>query len=334
MSIMKKNIFANNLTQLALRPEVTLIIATALIATFFTQVAPQFSSVSNLQNIGRWIGTYGFMTMGAMFALLGGGIDLSIGSVVAFSSLILAHSIENMGLDWLTAIFITLLIAASIGALHGLFVSRFSPPLPQIVPAFLITLITQLSLRGVSQFWTKGYPIVLTKAQIPELIFLGNGNIAGVPVPLLLTLIVLTMSLVILNFSVIGRHIYAVGGNLEAAIVTGIKVRRVRVFCYSMSSILAAMTGIIITARLSSAYPGIGVGYELQAITASVLGGVSLVGGEGLPFGVILGVTLMTVIENGLVVMNVSPYLHLIIIGLLLAIAVSIDFLKRGRARR
>jgi ribose transport system permease protein len=331
---MKKNLFTLSRTQLALRPEVTLIVATVLIAIFFSQVAPQFSSVSNLQNIGRWIGTYGFMTMGVMFVLLSGGIDLSIGSVVAFSSLILAHLIENIGLNWVIAVIATILIAAVIGVLHGLFVSHFSPPLPQIVPAFLITLITQLVLRGISQFWTRGYPIVLTKAQIPEFIFLGNGNIAEIPIPMLLMIGFLIISFVILSLSILGRHIYAVGGNLEAAIVTGIKVRRVRVFCYSMSSSLSAMTGVIITARLSSAYPGIGVGYELQAITASVLGGVSLVGGEGLPLGVLLGVTLMTVIENGLVVMNVSPYLHLIIIGFLLAVAVSIDFLKRGRVRR
>lgn len=330
---MSRRSFISLLTHFVLRPELTLIFATLAIASYFAYVAPAFASTLNLQNIARWIGTYSFMGLGEMFVLLSGGIDLSIGSVVAFSGLVLAHLMENMGINWILSIFLTLLIAAGIGAFHGFFVSRFSPPLPQIVPAFLITLITQLALRGLAQFWTKGYPIVLTKGRFEDFIFLGNGNLWEIPIPLLMILIILALAFLLLNLSVIGRHIYAVGGNLEAAIVTGIKVHRVRIFCYILSSVLAAMTGVIITARLSSAYPGVGSGYELQAIASCVLGGVSLIGGEGLPFGVILGVTLMTVIENGLVVMNVSPYLHLIIIGILLAIAVTVDFIKRHRAR-
>ncbi|MCX8187950.1 MAG: ABC transporter permease [Nitrososphaeria archaeon] len=332
---MKKNAYASRLTtQILLRPEATLVFAVIALSSYFTAMTPLFASPSNFQNIARWIGTYSFMGLGEMFVLLSGGIDLSIGSVVAFSGLVLAYLMEILEVNWIAAILFTLLMAAGIGAFHGFFVSRFSPPLPQIVPAFLITLITQLALRGVAQFCTKGYPIVLTKAQFQEFIFIGNGNILEIPVPLLLTLTVLAFSFLMLNLSVVGRHIYAVGGNLEAAIVTGLKVNKVRVLCYMLSSIFAAMTGIIITARLSSAYPGVGTGYELQAIAACVLGGVSLIGGEGLPFGVILGVSLMTVIENGLVVMNVSPYLHLIIIGILLAIAVAVDFAKRYRVTR
>jgi len=320
-------------THILMRSELTLILATAAIVVYFTNTAPLFASPSNLQNIGRWVGTYGFMGLGQMFVLISGGIDLSTGSIVAFSGLVLAYLMENLGINWSAAITMTLLLSACIGAFHGFFVSKFSPPLPQIVPAFLITLITQLTLRGVAQYWTRGYPIVLTKAEQLEFVFLGNGNIGFIPVPLILTLTVLVFSFLLLNLSVIGRHIYAVGGNIEAAIITGVKVNRVRVFCYILSSMFSSITGVIITARLNSAYPGIGVGYELQSIASNVLGGVSLVGGEGLPFGVVLGILLMTVIENGLVVMNVSPYLHLIIIGMLLALAVTVDFLKRYRRR-
>ena len=319
--------------QILMRPEVTIIFAILTISTYFANAATFFSSYDNLQNIARWVGTYGLMGLGQMFVLISGGIDLSIGSMVAFSSLVLAHLIENMGVNWLVALVITMLIAAGIGALHGAFVSRFSPPLPQIVPAFLITLTTQLTLRGIAQFWTRGYPIVLTKGEQAEFLFLGNGNVWIIPTPLLLTLVALALSFLILNLSVPGRHIYAIGGNIEAAIITGVRVNRIRIFCYIMSAVFSSMTAVIITARLNSAYPGIGVGYELQTIAACVLGGISLVGGEGLPFGVILGILLVTVIENGLVVMNVSPYLHLIIIGLLLALAVSLDFLKRYRRR-
>lgn len=319
--------------QILMRPEVTMIFAILAISTYFANMTTFFSSYDNLQNIARWVGTYGLMGLGQMFVLISGGIDLSIGSMVAFSSLVLAHLIENMGVNWLAALVVTMLIAAGIGALHGAFVSRFSPPLPQIVPAFLITLTTQLTLRGIAQFWTKGYPIVLTKGKQAEFLFLGNGNVWLIPTPLLLTLVALALSFLILNLSVPGRHIYAIGGNIEAAIITGVRVNRVRIFCYVMSAVFSSMTAAIITARLNSAYPGIGVGYELQTIAACVLGGISLVGGEGLPFGVILGILLVTVIENGLVVMNVSPYLHLIIIGLLLILAVSLDFLKRYRRR-
>ena len=322
------------ITGILLRSEVTLIFAIVVIFVYFAYYAPLFASPSNLQNIGRWIGTYLFMGLGEMFVLISGGIDLSIGSVVAFTGLVLAYLIEVVKMPWILAILVTLLIAAGIGAFHGFFVSKFSPPLPQIVPAFLITLITQFALRGAAQFWTKGYPIVLTKGQFQDFIFLGNGNWLEIPVPLIVALIVLVLSYLLLNLSIVGRHIYAVGGNLEAAIVTGVKVNRIRLLSYILCTVLTAMTGVIIVARLSSAYPGVGSGYELQAIASCVLGGVSLIGGEGLPFGVLLGVMLMTIIENGLVVMNVSPYLHLIIIGLLLLVAVAADFVKRRRFRR
>jgi ribose/xylose/arabinose/galactoside ABC-type transport system permease subunit len=330
----KKSGLSPKVTSLLLRPEITLVFVSSIIFAYFAISAPLFASPSNLQNIGRWIGTYGFMALGEMFVLISGGIDLSISSVVAFSGLLLAYFMEIMGVNWVLSIFLTLLICAGIGTFHGFFVSRFSPPLPQIVPAFLITLVTQFAFRGAAQLWTKGYPIVLTKGKFEDFIFVGNGNILEISVPLILALIVLAISFFILNLSVLGRHIYAIGGNLETAIVTGIRVNRVRPLCYIISSVLAGMTGVIITARLSSAYPGIGSGYELQAIAACVLGGVSLIGGEGLPFGVLLGVLLTTIIENGLVVLNVSPYLHLIIIGTLLAIAVTADFLKRYRFRR
>ncbi len=330
----KRNTITFKTTQLLLRPETTLIFTTSLIFAYFATSAPLFASTSNLQNIGRWVGTYGFMVLGEMLVIISGGIDLSIGSMVALSGLILAYFLEIAGIHWILAIILTLFVAAGIGTLHGAFVSRFSPPLPQIVPAFLITLATQFALRGVAQFWTRGYPIVLSKDKFQDFIFLGNGSILEIPVPLLLTLVILGIMFLLLNLSKIGRHIYAIGGNLEAAIVTGVRVNRVRILCYTLSSTLSAATGIMITARLSAAYPGIGSGYELQAIGSCVLGGVSLVGGEGLPFGVLLGLLLITVIENGLVVMNVSPYLHLIIIGALLSVAVSADFLKRYRVRR
>jgi len=330
----KRSDLSTKVTYLLLRPEITLVFAASTIFAYFATSAPLFASPSNLQNIGRWIGTYGFMALGEMFVLISGGIDLSIGSVVAFSGLVLAHFMEVMGINWVLSILLTLLICAGVGAFHGAFVSRFSPPLPQIVPAFLITLVTQFALRGAAQFWTKGYPIVLTKGKFQDFIFIGNGNILEVPVPLILALIVLAVAFFILNLSVLGRHIYAIGGNLETAIVTGVRVNRVRLLSYIISSTLAAVTGVIITARLSSAYPGVGSGYELQAIASCVLGGVSLIGGEGLPFGVLLGVLLTTIIENGLVVLNISPYLHLIIIGILLSIAVTADFLKRYRFRR
>jgi len=208
------------ITGILLRSEVTLIFAIVVIFVYFAYYAPLFASPSNLQNIGRWVGTYLFMGLGEMFVLISGGIDLSIGSVVAFTGLVLAYFIEVVKMPWILAILVTLLIAAGIGAFHGFFVSKFSPPLPQIVPAFLITLITQFVLRGAAQFWTKGYPIVLTKGQFQDFIFLGNGNWFEIPVPLIVALIVLVLAYLLLNLSIVGRHIYAVGGNLEAAIVT------------------------------------------------------------------------------------------------------------------
>jgi len=330
---MAKNSYRSQVTSILLRSESTLIFATLILMIYFYNMQPLFMSTSNLQNIARWVGTYGFMALGEMFVLIGGGIDLSVGSIVAFTGLLMAYLLSTYNLPWVLALLIVILVAAGIGVFHGFFVSKFSPPLPQIVPAFLVTLGSAMAFRGIAQYWTKGYPIVLSREKFADFFLIGEGNLGIVPIPIIIVLVILGIAFLILNLSIIGRHIYAVGGNLLAAIVTGVKVNRIRVLCYVLSTIFSALTGVIITARLNSAYPGVGVGYELEAITSCVLGGVSLIGGEGLPFGVLLGVILVVVIENGLVTMNVSPYLHRIIIGLLLLVAVTADFLKRFRRR-
>lgn len=223
------------------------------------------------------------------------------------------------------SIVVVLAIAGLVGAWHGFFVTQLG------IPAFIITLGTWLIARGLAAFITRGYPIVF--ASNHPFLVLGQGSLASVPNSFLTLVFVGLIVSFMLKQTVLGRHIYAVGGHLEAARVSGVHVNRVRVFAYMVSGMMAAITGITLASRLGQGTPTVGTAYELWAIAACVIGGTSLFGGEGTVLGAILGAAIMGVMQNGMVLLNSSSYLQDVILGLVLVVAVTYDTFRRMRQR-
>ena len=269
-------------------------------------------------NIVRQISFNAILAMGMTMVIITGGIDLSVGSVLAIAAVVSASFIKSASpiLPMPAALLIGLLIGAVCGLFNGVFVTKGK------LPPFIVTMVMMTIARGAAQLFTKGRPV---SGLLPEFTYLGAGFFLGIPVPIYILLVVVAVSHFILNNTRLGRYIYAVGGNEMAAEASGIKVHRIKLFAYIYSGILAALVGMILTARLNSASPVVGSGYELDAIAASVIGGTSMEGGRGKVIGVLVGALIIGTISNGLDILNVSSYWQQIVKGLIILVAVLID---------
>ena len=314
--------------------ELNVLVALFLLCLFFYWRRPEtFIKTANLAVIMRFIATFGMLALGEVLAIITNGIDLSVGSMTALTGVITAWMIlKGVGtllppIPVALAISITLVIGVLVGIWHGLFVTKLR------IPAFIITLGTWLIARGLAAYITRGYPQVFP-SEHPYLI-LGQGKVGGIPISFLILLGVATVIAFILNHTPLGYRIYAVGGNIEAARLSGVNVDRVRIFCYATSGFLAALTGVILASRLGQGTPTVGGAYELWGIAAAVIGGTSFLGGEGTVLGAILGSAIVGVMQNGMVLLNVSSYLQDVILGIVLVVAVVYDTLRRsGRTLR
>ena len=311
--------------------ELNVLIALIVLCAFFWWRNPDvFTKPANLAVIMRFIATFGILAIGEVLVIITGGIDLSVGSMTALTGVLVAwlilkgaFGIASFGV--IPAILIVLAFAAVVGLWHGFFVTRVG------VPAFIITLGTWLMARGAAAYITRGYPVVFPTGH--PFLALGQGELNWVPIMFIVLVIVALIVSFILNLTTLGRHIYAVGGNLEAARVSGVHVDRVRLFCYAASGVMAGITGILLASRLGQGTPVVGTAYELWAIAACVIGGTSLFGGEGTVLGAVLGAAIMGVMQNGMVLMNVSSYLQDVVLGVVLVIAVTYDTFRRRRRR-
>ena len=295
---------------------------------FWTQKPDVFLKPANLAVMMRFVATFGLLAIGELLVVITGGIDLSVGSMTALASVLVALLMMRgiafiPPLGAVPAIVITLTCAGLVGAWHGFSVTKLH------IPAFIVTLGTWLIVRGLAAFITRGYPI-LFPPESPFLI-LGQGEIYKIPVMFIILLLVALIASFLLDGTTLGRHIYAIGGNAEAARVSGINVDRVCVSCYVVSGLMAGAVGILLASRLGQGTPTVGEGYELWAIAATVIGGTSLMGGEGSVVGVILGAATMGVMVNGLVLINFSSYLQNVVLGTVLMIAVGYDMWRRHR---
>jgi ribose transport system permease protein len=309
--------------------ELNVLVAFFLLCLFFYWQRPDvFVKTANLAVIMRFISTFGMLAMGEVLVIITGGIDLGVGYMTALTGVTSAWLILKgvgglvppMGL--VPAILITLVVGALIGVWHGLFVTKLR------IPPFIITLGTWLMARGLAAYITRGYPVVFPSGH-PFLI-LGQDEVLGIPISFLILLGVAVVISVTLSYTPLGYRIYAVGGNIEAARLSGVNVDRVRIFCYATSGFLAALTGVILASRLGQGTPVVGGAYELWAIAAAVIGGTSLMGGEGTVFGAILGSAIVGAMQNGMVLLNVSSYLQDVILGVVLVVAVVYDTLRRS----
>ena len=275
-----------------------------------------FLSVTNIINVLRQVSIIGIVSVGMTMVILTGGIDLSVGSVIGTSATLTAYLMVHAGLDMSVAILAGLCAGALVGFLNGLLITKID------IPPLITTLATMTGCRGVAYIITKGIPIYGFPAGFS---LIGQGYIWIIPVPVIIMAIVFVLGYFVLNRSVFGMHCYGIGGNQEAAKLCGIKVGKRLCTVYTLSGLLAGFAGVVLLSRINTGTATVGTSYEMEVITAVVLGGVSISGGEGHLRGVIIGVLIMGVLTNGLIILSVSEYYQWIIRCFVLLLAVGFD---------
>lgn len=286
-------------------------------------VNPRFFSAYNLQTLSRQLVIFGFLAIGETFVIVTGGIDLSVGSLTALLNVLLALFMTR-GLGTVGGLLATLAIAIAFGVWHGLFVTKLK------VPAFIITLGTFVGAKGLAALITKGWPISGLPVGFSRL---WEGMVLKViPIPVLAFIVIAALAHFLLGYTVWGRHLYAIGGDIEAARRFGIKINALRIMVYVISSLCAGIVALFIAARLNQGNPTVGTLYEMYAIAAVVIGGASLFGGEGSIIGSIVGACIISILWNALVLMRVSAYWHEVTVGAIIVSAVTMDILRRRRA--
>ena len=300
---------------------VLILLGMCLILTLTVQT--KFLSVTNLMSVFRQFSFYAIMAIGMLSVIVTGGIDLSVGSVFAFSSIISVMAIRA-GIPVSISVILGILSGALFGYINGLCITKLQ------LPPFIATLGTMSIARGLSYGITGGYPI----GSLPDNFkFIGLGTIAGVPTPILLMIVLAILFSVFLRKTIVGRWVYAIGGNEEAARISGVKVDQTKQLVYVLCGAMAAIAGIATAARLGVGNSTAGLGYEMDAIAAVIIGGASVSGGVGTVIGPVLGAAIMGVLRNGLVLLSVSAYWQQAVLGLVILIAVSFDKMRNDRKR-
>ena len=282
-----------------------------------------FLTPNNVVNISRQVSYYGIASIGMTFVILIAGIDLSIGSIITFVNVICAYMMVNMGMNMWVAVIISLIFATAIGTLNGAMVASIG------IPALIATFASQTVFEGISYLISGGRPI---SGFTPNFGLFGRWTVGPVPVCALIMIACFSLGSFILNKSYFGRYFYAIGGNEEAAELSGIRVNRMKYLIYALSGLFAGLAGIVLLSRSGSAQSTVGKGLEFDVITCVVLGGVSVNGGVGRMSGVVAGVLIIGSLTNGMILMDVSEYTQMVVKGLVLAIAVGIDCMSKKKA--
>jgi ribose transport system permease protein len=285
---------------------------------------PYFATAANLTNVAEQSAIVGVIAIGMTFVILTGGIDLSVGSLVALAGVVIGSGLQR-GLPVVAAVALGLLAGIVAGALNGLMITRGS------LPPFIATLGMMSVARGGALMLSDGRPI----SGFPEALrVLATSDVFGLPAPVVLMLVLYLLAYLVLTRTVFGRYMYAIGGNEEATALAGVNVRRWKLTVYAISGLSAGVCAVLLVARLNSAQPIAGIGYELDAIAAVVIGGTSLLGGSGSVIGTLIGALIMSVLRNGLNLLGVSSYLQQVAIGVVIIAAVLIDMALRRRVQR
>ncbi|PKH01616.1 ribose ABC transporter permease [Psychromonas sp. MB-3u-54] len=295
------------------------LIALILLITVVAFMNEYFFTVNNLLNILRQTSVIAIIAAGMTLVILTAGIDLSVGSILALCGAF-AASMISLEIPIFIAVPISLLGGALLGCATGGIIAKGK------VQAFIATLVTMTLLRGVTMVYTDGRPISAGYTDVADnFAWFGTGYVFGIPVPVWIMIAVFAAIWYLLNHTRFGRYVYALGGNESATLLSGINVDRVKIGVYAICGLLSALAGIIITSRLSSAQPTAGMGYELDAIAAVVVGGTSLAGGKGRIMGTLIGALIIGVLNNALNLMDVSSYFQMIVKALVILLAVLVD---------
>lgn len=279
-------------------------------------LTPYFLTVSNLLNVAQQTSINAIIAVGMTFVIITAGIDLSVGSLVAFSGVVLASALQA-GVPLPIAIVLGLMVGLACGVVNGLLITYGR------LPPFISTLGLMSVARGAALLYTDGRPI----SGFPESFrFLATGEVLGIiPIPVIIMAVVYVVAHFVLNNTRLGRYTYAIGGNEEAALLSGVNVTKYKIMVYGLCGMLSGLAAVILTARLNSAQPIAGTMYELDAIAATVIGGTSLMGGEGTVLGTLIGALIMGVLRNGLNLLGVSSFIQQIVIGSVIIFAVLVD---------
>lgn len=302
-------------------PEALSFVALLVLCAAMLFVSDRFFAWENLSNVARQVSINAILATGMTIVILTGGIDLSVGSVMALSMTFSAGAMLA-GLPVSLAVLIGLGTGVVCGAINGVLVAYAR------LPAIIVTLAMMEIPRGLALFYTGGYP----QSGLPEsFAWLGRNAVFGIQIPILIMLAVIAGAFVLLTFFPVGRYFYGLGGNEEAVRLSGVRVERYKLLAYVLSGATAALGGLVLSSRLMSGQPNAGLGFELDAIAAVVLGGTAITGGRGSIIGTLIGALTLGVLNNGLNLMGVSPYPQKIVKGLIILLAIYVGSFKRGR---
>lgn len=311
-----------------IRENLGIIIALIVLCLFLALYPPTskaFWSSRNLLTILRQVSTNLYIACGMTMVIILGGIDLSVGSVIALSGCLAAGGVVRYELSIPAAVLLGLCVGVSVGMFNGAVVAKTT------IPAFIVTLATMNVARGLAQVYTGGSPVRVVNDTWQ---WLGGGFELGIPVPVWLLLFILVISAVLMNWTKFGRHVYAVGGNPQAAVFSGISVQRIKFLVHTFTGLMAGIAGVVMASRMYSGQPTAGMGAEMDAIAAVVVGGTSMQGGSGKIGGTVIGGLIIGVLNNGLNLMNVNSSWQYVFKGIIILLAVFIDFVRTSRKAR
>lgn len=306
------------------RTNAGILIAFFLMFATLSILSPSFLTTKNWINVLRQISLNATISIGVMLAIMVNGIDLTVGAIISLSGCVVAKLISEYNCSIPVAIVLACLVGVFFGICNGLIIAYTK------MPPFVVTLAMQNICRGSAYLVADGKPVRLPNEEFEQI---GIGYLGPVPYPVIYTLILFIITFYILNKTRLGRHIYAVGGNREAARFSGINNNRVEILVYTFSGFLAAFAGVVFAARMASGQPAVGLGYETDAVAASVLGGTSMSGGTGSVGGLVIGVLVIGILSNGLNLLGVNPFWQYVAKGIVILIAVYIDMFRKRKQR-
>lgn len=300
-----------------------ILIGLVILCTFLSFATKTFATKVNIINILRQITTNVCLTVGIMMAILLGGIDLTGGAIIALSGCISAKAVMDMGMSVPLAVALGCLSGLVVGIANGAIIAYTD------MPPFIVTLAMQNICRGAAYLYANGNPIRVSNDAFERI---GMGYFGAIPLPVIYSVVILLVTAWILTQTKTGREIYAVGGNREAARFTGINIQKTQIFVYAYSGFLAAFAGVVLAARMASGQPAVGVGYETDAVAAAVLGGTSMSGGIGTPGGMVIGILVIGVLNNGLNLLHVNSFWQYVARGVVILLAVYVDLMRKRKS--